>query len=61
VSPATVPSTGGAWTILRVDDLSDPFSFDDLCCFYLIELEGTSIKEPVWFLQEEVEPFPADH
>ncbi len=44
-------------TIRRVDDLSDPSSFDSPYCFYLIDLERASIKEPVWFLQDEIEPF----
>ena len=32
-----------------VDDLEDPF------CFYLIELERTSITEAIWFEYHEVE------
>jgi hypothetical protein len=44
-------------TIRRVDDFSDPSSFDSSSCFYLIDLERASINEPVWFLQDEVEPF----
>jgi uncharacterized circularly permuted ATP-grasp superfamily protein len=44
-------------TIRRVDDFSDPPSFDNLSCFYLIDLERASINEPVWFLQDEIEPF----
>jgi len=31
------------------DDLEEPF------CFYLVALEGTQIKEPIWFEHEEVE------
>ena len=32
-----------------VDDLEEPF------CYYLIELEGTQSKEPIWFEYDEVE------
>jgi hypothetical protein len=32
-----------------VDDQEDPF------CFYLVKLEGTMIKEPIWFEYHEVE------
>jgi hypothetical protein len=37
------------------DDLADPF------CFYLIDLEGTTLQTPVWFTWHEVEciGFPA--
>ena len=29
--------------------------FEELFCFYQIELEGAQVKEPVWFNYEEVE------
>ena len=32
-----------------IDDLEEPF------CYYLIELDGTQIKEPIWFEYDEVE------
>jgi hypothetical protein len=30
-------------------------SLDEPFCFYLVDLEGAYIKEPVWFQYEEVE------
>lgn len=32
-----------------VDDLEEPF------CFYLVALDGTTIREPIWFAYDEVE------
>jgi hypothetical protein len=47
------PFRGLRGTILTVDtisaELEEPF------CFYHIELEGTYIKEPIWFEFDEVE------
>ena len=31
------------------DDVEEPF------CFYLVDLEGTQLKEPMWFEYDEVE------
>jgi len=28
---------------------------DELCCFYLVALEGGDMKEPLWFEYSEVE------
>ena len=46
------PFRGLKGTIRTVDAIPQ---LDDPCCFYHIELEGSSIKEPVWFEHEEVE------
>jgi hypothetical protein len=47
------PFRGLCGTIRNVDiipaDLQEPF------CFYLVALEGTYIKEPIWFEYHEVE------
>jgi len=32
-----------------VDDAEEPF------CFYLVDLEGTYVQEPIWFEHDEVE------
>ena len=46
------PFRGLKGTIRTVDAIPQ---LDESCCFYYIELEGSSIKEPVWFEHEEVE------
>jgi hypothetical protein len=47
------PFRGLRGTIRSVDaitvDLEEPF------CFYLVALEGTHIREPIWFEYHEVE------
>ena len=47
------PFRGLKGTIKTVDtilaDFEEPF------CFYLVALDGTSIKEPIWFEYHEVE------
>ena len=47
------PFRGLRGTICRVDtiatELEEPF------CFYLIDLEGVQMKEPIWFEYDEVE------
>ena len=48
------PFRGLKGIILKVDiilGLEDGETF----CFYLVELEGTFIKEPIWFAYDEVE------
>jgi hypothetical protein len=40
-------------TIRRVDTISD--EFEEPFCFYLVELEGVQIREPMWFEYDEVE------
>ena len=46
------PFRGLRGTIRRVDtiatELEEPF------CFYLVALEGTQLKEPMWFEYDEV-------
>jgi hypothetical protein len=46
------PFRGLKGTIRTVDAIPQ---LDEPCCFYYIELEGSSVKEPVWFEHEEVE------
>ncbi len=41
--------TGTIRTVHEMPDLDEPF------CFYLIALEGSYVKEAVWFQYEEVE------
>ena len=36
-------------TVHHIAPVDEPF------CFYQIELEGTQVKEPIWFSSEEVE------
>ncbi len=47
------PFRGLRGTIRTVDaisaDLEEPF------CFYLVDLEGVQIREPIWFEYDEVE------
>ena len=40
-------------TVHTIPDLDEPF------CFYLIALEGSYVKEAVWFQYEEVESVSA--
>ena len=47
------PFRGLRGTIRRVHDLS--FDLEEPFCFYLIALEGTQMKEPLWFEYEEIE------
>ena len=47
------PFRGLNGTIQTTDTISD--DREELFCFYLVALEGTQIKEPIWFEHEEVE------
>ena len=47
------PFRGLNGTIQIADNISD--DLEELFCFYLVALEGTQIKEPIWFEHEEVE------
>ncbi len=47
------PFRGLNGTIQIADTISD--DLEELFCFYLVALEGTQIKEPIWFEHEEVE------
>jgi hypothetical protein len=47
------PFRGLNGTIQIVDSISD--DLEEPFCFYLVALEGTQIKEPIWFEHEEVE------
>jgi hypothetical protein len=40
-------------TIRRVDTISD--ELEEPFCFYLVDLEGAQLKEPMWFEYDEVE------
>jgi hypothetical protein len=46
------PFRGLEGTIRIVDTMSIP---DDTRCFYQVALEGSYIREPVWFEDDEVE------
>ena len=46
------PFRGLRGTITVVDSISD--DADEPFCFYLITLEGTHLKEPIWFEYDEV-------
>jgi len=48
------PFRGLIGTIRTVDTIPD-LEADEAFCFYLVELEGTHIKEPIWFACDEVE------
>jgi hypothetical protein len=45
--------TGTIRTVHEMPDLDEPF------CFYLIALEGSYVKEAVWFHYDEVESVSA--
>ena len=47
------PFRGLRGTVLKVDTIAD--DFDEPFCFYLIDLEGAQIHEPIWFEYHEVE------
>ncbi len=47
------PFRGFNGTIQTVDAISD--DRDEPFCFYLVALEGTQVKEPLWFEYDEVE------
>ncbi len=50
------PFRGLAGTVRTVDVIpSSQHSSIEAYCFYLIDLEGALIKEPVWFEDEEIE------
>ena len=44
-------------TIRRVDTISD--ELEEPFCFYLVDLEGAQIREPMWFEYDEVEVVPS--
>ncbi len=46
--------TGTVRTVDVISHNSQPYGMGP-ACFYLIDLEGAFIKEPVWFENEEVE------
>ncbi len=48
------PFRGLRGTIRTVDSIPH-LDVDEPFCFYHIELEGTHIKEPIWFEHQEVE------
>jgi hypothetical protein len=48
------PFRGLIGTIQKVDTILDSED-GEAFCFYLIELEGTHIKRPIWFRCDEVE------
>jgi hypothetical protein len=48
------PFRGLKGTIRDVDTIPTPEA-GEVFCFYLIELEGTHIKNPIWFECDEVE------
>ena len=47
------PFRGLNGTIQAVDTISD--DREEPFCFYLVDLEGTQLKEPMWFEYDEVE------
>ena len=47
------PFRGLNGTIQTVDTISD--DSEEPFCFYLVDLEATQIKEPIWFKYDEVE------
>jgi hypothetical protein len=48
------PFRGLKGTIRKVDTIPG-LEAGEAFCFYLVELEGTHIKEPIWFACDEVE------
>ncbi len=51
--PLPSPFRGLNGTIQTVDIISD--DGEEPFCFYLVALEGTQMKEPMWFEYDEVE------
>ena len=47
------PFRGVKGTIQTVSTIAD--EAEEPYCFYLVDLEGTQIQEPVWFEHDEVE------
>ena len=47
------PFRGLNGTIQAVDTIAD--ASEEPFCFYLVALEGTQLKEPMWFEYDEVE------
>jgi hypothetical protein len=47
------PFRGLKGTIRTVDTISD--DLEEPFCFYQITLEGTQVKEPIWFEYDEIE------
>jgi hypothetical protein len=48
------PFRGLKGTIQVVNTIAD--EEEEPFCFYLVDLEGTHIQEPIWFEHNEVEP-----
>jgi len=48
------PFRGLIGTIRTIDTIPD-LEADEAFCFYLVELEGTHSKDPIWFECDEVE------
>ena len=48
-----IPFRGLNGTIQKVDTISD--DGEEPFCYYLVDLEGLQIKEPLWFEYTEVE------
>jgi len=48
------PFRGLKGTIRIVNAIPHP-DIDEPFCFYQIELEGTQLKEPIWFQHDEIE------
>jgi hypothetical protein len=48
------PFRGLKEAIRKVDTIPGALA-DEAFCFYCVELEGTHIKEPIWFACDEVE------
>jgi len=53
------PFRGLRGTIHEVHMITD--DLDELCCFYLVALEGGDMKEPLWFEYSEVELVAPSH
>ena len=47
------PFRGLKGTVQTVSTIAD--EAEELFCFYLVDLEGTHIPEPIWFEHDEVE------
>ncbi len=49
------PFTGLRGTVRTVNTIATDLEDDEPFCFYQIVLEGTHIREPMWFNYDEVE------
>ena len=53
------PFRGLKGTIRTVDTITADRDLEEPFCFYLVDVDGTWMKEPIWFEYDEVEDITA--